>query len=347
MPKRIQISSDDITYHTLPGNTGELRDEAGELTDTIFGQPFESSESGLITASISANALYKGFAGYIVKLMKGGTPVAMTAEPMSLVVGKTYTVTATTKQFIDPATTMNVFVAAVNQNAQVERVDYPLGEVTFKSTYTVSGAVTITGAYVPTTAIAGARTFNLTQTEAVIDNTDIVAAKANGGFRTYVAGGLKSVALEIGGIFSVANAFRAALIARAPIYIEINPDNSNLSICRGVFKYSGRAQSGDLGALEEENLTLRLYVPPEQASGLPWGLPFGWNHSASSTLSQAVQKSLNSWQDSTVLYAKYLYDGLAGFKAPVLVTDISLSGGLESMNEFTANYQVNGAATVV
>jgi hypothetical protein len=345
MPKRVLISSDDISYYTLPGNSGELRNEAGELPDTIFGQGFESTESGLLGWTLNSNALYKGFAGYIVKLMKGGTPIAMTAEAMTLVSGKTYRINAAAKRFIDIATAITVFDAAVNKNAFLENINFVTGEVTFLSSYTVTGAITITGAYVPTTAIGGARSFTLTQTAAALDNTDIPTAKANLGNRTFDPTGLKTVSLELSGVYKIANGFVAALQSRAPVYIEINPDNSDKSVARGIFKYTGQGQSGNVGALEEETVTLKLNVPQDPATYV-WAMPFAWIHDPATTLSLAVQKALTAWQTGTLLYAKYLYDGTNGFKGQAAVTNMSLSGGLESMNEFTVNLQGSGAVTV-
>jgi hypothetical protein len=346
MPKRVQLSADDVTYYTLPGNSGELRNEAGELADTIFGQAFESSETGLISWTLNSNALYKGFAGYIVKLMKGGTPIAMTNEPMSLVSGKTYIITATTKQFIDVATTIAVKVATVNQNANVEQINFVTGEVTFKPAFTVSGAVTIDGAYIPTTAIAGAKTFTLTQTATAVDETDIPTAKANDGFRVFGADGLKTVNLELGGIYKTSNAFVDALKTRAPVYIEINPDNANLSVARGIFKYTTQGQSGDVGALEEETITLRLNVP-QDLDTIFWTTPFAWKHGALTKLSQAIRTAISAWQNGTEVWMKYLPDGTTGWKGQGVVTDLTLSGGLESMNEFTVNLQGSGEPAAV
>jgi hypothetical protein len=346
--KRIQVSTDDITYYTLPGSTGELRNEAGELTDTIFGQSFDSAEPGLITGTITSNSIYKGFAGYVCKLQKGGTPVAMTNEATTLVSGKTYIITATAKQVIDVNTTISVKDGAIDHNADVQDINFLTGEITFKPAYTPSGAITITGAYVPLADIAGSRTFTLTQTAVAIDNTDIPTARTNTGYRTFQADGLKTVSMEIGGVFKTSNAFATALQNRATVYISINPDNSDLSIAKGSFKFTGRTQSGDVGALEEETITFRLNVPdnPSYAS-FTWTWPFTWKHSVSSKLSTAVKQVLSAWQNSTTLNVKYLHDGVAGFKGTGIVTDVSLTGGLEAMNEFTANFQLSGSPTVV
>jgi predicted secreted protein len=342
--KRVRLSDDETNYYTLPGNSAEVRDEAGQLTDTIFGQPSESTETGLLTWMLNSQAFYKGFAGYIVKLMKGGEPQTMTGEAMSLVSGKTYVITNTAKQLIDVDTTVTVLDNAVDHTADVENIDFLFGKVTFKSSYTVTGPVTITGKYVALTAIAGARTFTLTQTATANDNTDIPDAKSNGGWRTFETdSGLKSVSLEIGGIFKSTNDFRTALQTRSKVYIEINPDNSNLSVARGLMKYAGRSQSGDVGALEQETITLRLHVP----EGDIWKVPFAWNHSALTKLSRAVRIALAGWESGADVFVEYLYDGTNGFTGPAVVTDISLRGGLESMNEFTVALQGSGAPTAV
>lgn len=347
MAKRIQLSSDDSTWYTLPGNSGELRNEAGELVDTIFGQDFESSETGLITGTIATNALYKGFAGYVVKLEKSGVSTPLTNEAMSQVGStKTYVITDAAKQALNPSVAIVVNDNAIDKTSEVLSINFLMGEVTFKSTYTPSGPITLTGEYFPLTEIGGARTFTLSQTAASLDNTDIPTARANGGFRTFDRGGLKSVSLEIGGVYKLSNAFRAALIARDEIIVSINPDNNNLSVARGLFKYMSESQSGDVGALEEETLALRLSVP-EDPEGIAWTAPFAWRHSALSKLSPAIKAALESWQNNSALYAKYLHDGTNGLKSEVVITDLSLSGGLESMNEFTVNLQMSGAATPV
>src|SRR5688500_17864632 len=99
MAKRVRLSDDAGTnWYTLPGNSAELANEAGEIADTVFGQNYSSAQTGMLGWTLSANGLYKGFAGYVAKIMKSGTPTAMTAEPMALVSGKTYQVTNAAKR---------------------------------------------------------------------------------------------------------------------------------------------------------------------------------------------------------------------------------------------------------
>lgn len=337
--KRVQISAAGADpWYTLPGNSAELRNEAGELNDTIFGQDFSSSETGLISWTISSNALYKGFAGYIVSIKKSGTPVVMTGEAMSLVSGKTYRPTNAAHRLFDLDTAIVVKDNAVDHTADVESIDYMSGLVTFDAGYTVTGPVTMDGAYLPSTEVAGSKSFTLTQTAETVDETDIPTAKVNGGCMVY-SQGLKTVTLELSGIYKTANNWLQALKDRDSVVIEINPDNGGHSLARGIFKFASQGQSGDVGALEEETLSLRLSVPDKALLVTP----FSWYHDSQSTLNAGVKIALDAWLAGDNVFVRYLPDGVAGHEGEAVVTDISLTGGLEAMNEFTVNLQGSGA----
>lgn len=342
MAKRVQISSDDTTYYTLPGNSGEFRNEAGELDDTIFGQDYKSSEAGLISWTVQANAVYKGFAGYQVDIKKSGSATGFTTEACTLVSGKTYKITDTTKNVWDRTASFTIFDGGVDKTAFVESIDYLMGRVTFLSSYTVTGAVTVTGSSLAMTVLASYRNFTLTQTLDPIDNTDIPTAQANSGHRTFSAG-LKTVSMEVSGVYASSNAYRTALVARTEVIIEINPNGSGDSIARGFFKYVGTGQSGNVGALEEETVSFRLQVP---TTSLLYR-PFSWVYGASTTLSTAVQKALDAFLAGSSVYVKYLADGSTGAKGAAVITDVTLSGGLDGMNEFSVNFQGSGALTTI
>lgn len=340
--KEVQVSDDDgATFHTLPGGTGEWNDEADQIEDTIFGQTFASTQPGLITWTSNANALYKGFAGYVAKLMSSGTSTALTTEPMSVVSGKTYKITDATKNVIDytKAFTIKDNGVAVDHTdpAVVESLNLLFGRVTFASAYTPTGPITITGFYLPMTEIAKGSSFTLTQTVEPLDKTDFPTARANNGYRVFDPG-LRTVTLEIGGFYASSSAFWEVLESRESFVVEINPDGSNLSRARGVFKLVTRNQSGDVGALEEETRNFGLSVP----EGLP--IPFGWLHETTTTLSQAIQIILAAFIDQTNPTIRYLPDGPAdiSFTGEAVLTDVSLSSALDAMNEFTANFQGTG-----
>lgn len=345
MAKRVRLSDDDgTTWYTLPGNSAELSSEAGAIDDTIFGYDFESMQSGLVGANVSANGLYKGFAGYVAVINKGGTPTGMTDEATTLVSGKTYQINDTTKRVIDRDSTIVVDddatpVAAAN----IESIDYLFGRVTFVSSYTVNGAVTISADYIPLAQVAKGQTFNLTQTANMVDNSDFVTVQGNSGHRIFTYG-LKTVSLELGGIYALSNGWAALLDARTELVIEINPDGDSKSTARGIFKALTNSQSGDVGDLELETVTFALSVPDDIPAA---ETPFKWVHANDTTLSQALQVALTAWQDSATIDVEYLHDGTNGVTGDCLINDVSLSGGLEVMNEFTVGAQITGALSAV
>lgn len=337
MSKRIQISPDaGTTWYTFPGDKGDLNNTASDIKDTIFGQDYESGQTGLIGWSASCNGLFKGFAGYVSKIMQSGTPTTFTTSPMSLVSGKTFKITDATKNVWDRKTALAFFDNAVAvSGANIQSINYLFGQVTFKSSYTPTGPITATGKYLPTTQVAGVNGFTLTQSANAIDNTDYILAQANDGQRVFTYG-LKTVKLSLKGFYKVSNDFIGLLRARAECIVEINLDGTGLSVARGWFKPLTTAQSGNVGELEDSSLDFSLSVPDQQDIALP----FQWVFGAGSTLSMALQTAINSWQVGTDLATiNYLEDGTTGKTGDAVISDISLSGGLDVMNEFSLKFQ--------
>lgn len=346
MVKLVQVSDDaEANWYTLPGGSGSISREAGDISDTIFGQTFSSSESGLLTASISANGLYKGFAGYVADIFGPDPTTAMTDEAMTLVSGKTYQITDAVKRLIDRGVTIIVKDNAIDETANVLDINYLYGEVTFLAAYTPNTPITITGSYFPLIALGKARNFTLTQTADAIETTDFPTAQANGGYRTWDPG-LRTVALDLGGVYSLTDNLKDALLNRTELMIVVNPDGNLLSQGRGFFKVAQNNQSGDVGALEEVSDALRLQVPIEESNPAV-NTPFEWRHDGATTLAQAIQVCLEAWQSETKIDAQYLFDGVNGDKGGCIVTDVSLTSGLEAMNEFNATLMIDGALTAV
>jgi predicted secreted protein len=342
--KRIRVSSDDITYYTLPGNTGEIQNEAGQIEDTIFGQTYKSNDSGLITWMVNANAIYKGFVGYRCEIKAATASTAFTDEAFALVSGKTYRITNAAKNCWDPATVVTVEDNGVAvDDADIESIDYLFGRIIFDAGYTVTGPVTASGANYTLAMLAGYKEFTLTQTEDAIDTTTIPVAQGNDGHSTFTGDGLKTVSLELSGLYASANGYRDALVDRETVVVELNPDGNDKSRCRGYFKYVTQGQQGDVGALEEENVTLNLNVPDVDLLTAP----LIWDHASDTTLNQGVRKLLDAWTNATLIYVQYLPDGTNGVKGQAAVTDMTLQGGLESMNEFTVSLQGSGALSAV
>jgi predicted secreted protein len=231
---------------------------------------------------------------------------------------------------------------AVDHTADVQSIDYLNGTVTFKSAYTVTGAVTITAQYVPTTVIAKSRSFTLTQGAAEIDETSYDSALANGGWREYQIG-LKNTRLEIRGIYDASLNLQTALASRSLLYIDVAPANDANTIFRGFFKRSTFGQAGDVGALEDSTVTMDLFVP----DGDLVERPFGWYFSNNSNLNTAVKKALGSWQNKTPIKIQYLPDGVTGYAGDAIVTECTLANSFDGLNEFRFTFRGDGAPAVV
>lgn len=343
MAKKVRIAPATTTnWVTLPGNTADFSIDADMLDDTIFGHDYKSEQPDILSWQVSSNAIYKGFSGYQALIKKTGAATVMTDEPMALVSGLTYQITDTTKRLIDVATTVVVEDNNVNQTANVEKIDFLFGRVTFKSTYTPTGPITITGKYLPASQICAMNKFTLSQQAESIDETDLCVAQTNSGFRQYKVG-LKSVSLELSGFYKATNAFLDAVKDRSLVMIELNPDGAGKSTARGFFKPKSDKQSGKVGALEEETMMYGLYIPDNDLLSAP----FGWSHAVDSTLNGAIRTLLDAWQTSALVECRYLEDGTTGKQGSAAPTDVSLSGGLGALNEFSVQLQGSGGITTV
>lgn len=344
--KRVQVSSDNGTvWRTLPGATGEFTEEMATVNDTVFGQDWESNEVSIGQWNVSANGFFKGVAGYAATLKQQGTPVVMTAEAMSLVSGKTYQVTAAAKRVIDYFSTVTVLDNAVDHTADVVSIDYLFGKVTFAAAYTPTGPITITGKYVPMSTIAKGRSFNLNMTAAELDKTVYESAQANGGWRTFDYG-LRTVSMDMSGIFDVTNGAATALRARTPLVIECSPDGTANTLFRGYFKRHNRGQSGDVGALEEETQTFGLWVP----DGSLVVTPFSWLFTAQSALNLSLQACITAWQNKTPIDVRYQNDpdvATSGQTGDAVVTECTLQNSFEGLNEFRLGFRGTGAPTAI
>jgi len=345
--KSIAVSSDDVTYHVLPGSSGDLNFEGASASDTTFGASFSSSQPTLVSWSASANAYYKGFAGYVANFKKSGTSTAVEGEAMSVVSGKTYKINDSNKNVWDRTATIKVYDGVTDVTDKVESVDHLFGQITFLASYTVVGDVTVDVKYLPMSSVGTARDFSLTMNAESVDTTDFATAQANGGYNTFIPG-LKTVSLDASGFYSATNAFKDLVTARNEMIVEINPDGSNKSVARGFFKAITTGQSGDVGGNEDETITFELSVPqPSSTVTANVVTPFKWVHDATTTLSQAVQVVLNGWQNSSKIYVKYLSDGVAGYKGEAVVTDCSMSSAVDGVAEFSISLQGSGTPSAV
>lgn len=347
--KNLSISADNVTYDSLPGSQGDLSRDAATADDTVYGQEFKSLFPAIINWSLKGNAVYKGFAGYQATVKKVGTGTTFTTLPCTLLSGKIYQLNDTTKRIWKRDAILTVFDNAIDRTSQVESIDFLFGKVTFKSAFTVVGPVTVTGTYYPTSSLGSIRGFTLTQSADAKDTSDYATVQANGGYKTFEPG-LKTVGIELPGVYKSINGMAALLESRAEVLIEINPDGNgvgaNASVARGFFRATKTSQQGNVGALEEENVTFSLSVPI-QSSGPALAIPFGWNHGASSPIPTAIKTCLNAWEAGTLVYAKYLPDGVAGVKGQGVLTNMTLSSTMEGVNTFQVDMAGSGSLTTV
>lgn len=122
-------------------------------------------------------------AGVLVKL--DGTPVALAAEPMSLVSGKTYRVTALAKRCFDPSVALEIRDNGVAVGAaNIEAIDYMNGLVIFAAAYTPTGPITVqSGSYIPFVTIGTVKSFDFQTMKDMLDKSvfgDAAKRYANG-----------------------------------------------------------------------------------------------------------------------------------------------------------------------
>lgn len=343
MAKLIQTSLDGVTYSTLPGSSGDLNHEGSSAEDTIFGNSFSSSQPTLVGWTLSANAFYKGYAGYTTTFKKTGTSTATTGESMSVVSGQTYAIDDTTKEVWDYNNAITVYDNSISVDAaNIESIDHLFGRVTFTSGYSVTGPVTVDVNYLPLSAVGTSREFSLTMNAESVDTTDFATAQANGGYMTYTQG-LRTVGIDASGFYQLSNGFVDLVNARSELVIEIDLGAQGETVARGFFKAISTGQSGDVGGNEDETITFELSVPDDADVVTP----FKWLHASGTTLSTGIKNVLDAWQDESDIEIKYLHDGTNGYSGTGVVTDCSLSTSIDGMSEFSVSVQGSGATASV
>lgn len=335
--KLIRVGLTDTALSTLPGSSGEISIEASQNDNTIYGGIFSSSLPGIKDYTFSGNAWFRETPGFEATIKRAGTPTALTDEPMEVEDGLTYIITLESRRLLDWNTEVIVEDAGVGVDAaDIEQIDYLFGRVTFVSGYTVTGPITISGAYLPTAEFGCANSVSLTQNaEAVVDSC-LGEVSQNGGFNTYRAG-LKTVSLEASGFYRITNDFYARLQDSERLVIEIDWDGEGSTISRGIFTVQSTSQSGDVGQNEEFSVTFNLFVPEDV-------LPFSWYFGEDSKATQGMQDIINAWISRQDLFFDYYPLGTdsKGYKGQVVVTDCSISTSVDGIGELTLSGTGNG-----
>ena len=335
--KLVELSRDGTTWFTLPGSTAEISQEGSELDNSIFGQKFGSTFTGIIDWSFSANAFMRQQAGYNVALKEAGDPVAFTDEAMEQEDGQTYIITDRTKSLWDFAAGVSISDAgAAVDSSDISEIDFIMGRVTFVDTYTVTGPVTATGDYRPTTEFGKANSLTLTQSADTIETGSFESVKASAGRQDFEPT-LLTASLELEGFYFEDNTWFQILTERDDLIVEIDLANDGKSVVRGFFKVSSDSQSGDVGGDETESVSLVLSVPEDQ-------VPYSWFFATDSTAPEGVKILVESWLNRNNMHVRYLPNGAnnRGFQGQVVVTDSSISAAVDALVEFTVDGQGTG-----
>lgn len=115
-------------------------------------------------------------AAYANTVKVTGASVVMTGEATSLIATKTYRITNAAKRVIDPATSVVVKDAGVTVASTNYTLSLSFGTVVFAAGYTVTGSVTIDGAYLPTLTLAEVTEYSLSVQGSLADSTSLDSA---------------------------------------------------------------------------------------------------------------------------------------------------------------------------
>ena len=364
-------------WDRLPGRQGELNQESTSIDDTIFGEPYSSMFPGLITGTMTANAILKGIPGYNVVLRKAINPEgdAPTATFKLVRITDTTANPAPTEfvyRFIPDNQHEASFMAfdvdhvitpsqlaptsgadTIDNDSKIVSVDYLFTEITLN--FDAGDAINYTGPVLTFQRIGRGQTYTLTQSLNPIDETDFDTAQENDGRRRFVAG-LKRVSLEVGGFFRPENNFLNELQERDKVLISISPDGQGDAVARIYAHLMRDGQRGDVGALEEESIMYELNVLEEIDNPMDWRFNFSGKNGnydpRESIVSRSNQRLLNAWLCGTHLGARYLPNGRDsngangiieyGYTTAAIVSDATLSSGLDNVPEFRASLQLDG-----
>lgn len=345
MAKSVKVSKADVVdYRTIPGNTADFNVEREQLDDTIFGVKYSSTQPGLMSWTLSGNAMYRGHAGYNASIKTTGTSTPFNNQPMSLVTGNTWQINDETMRIWDKSVTLTPSTGTILE------VDYLFGKITFTDSVTNP---TVSGSYFPVEEIGCSNSYSLTQscdtTDTTCFRTVVPPATPNtlddtktDGSRTIIPT-LKTVSLELTGFYRPGNEFFKKVKEAEQLIIEIRPDRYSApgegSICRGYFKPVSHNQSGDVGGSENETITFNI----ASDDGID---PFGWQYG--SRLPKALEFMLQSWQDSVPVLVKYEPDSVTNTdknrEGKGFVTEIGLEQSVDGMSEFSFTVQSTGTA---
>lgn len=186
-----------------------------------------------------------------------------------------------------------------------------------------------------------AQEFTLTQTADTEDVTVLEDAQSNSAFRVYRSA-LKNADLELSGFYSTANNTFDDLKSEDVFVIEIDVKGDGKSLARGYYKITSIAQSAGVAETETSSVSMVLSVP----EGVE---PFGWYHAPDATIPMGLRVVQGGWVSGDAIKYQYFPEGDTnpGYEGDAIVTDASITSGVNSMVEGSAELQGIGECFAV
>jgi len=200
-----------------------------------------------------------GTPGFLTKVNITGTATAMTSQAMSThsTVANTYRINSTARRVWNRDANLTFYensgssaVAAIPAS-QIASINYLFGKVTFNATQIEP--VSVSGQYLPLTAVAGGNSYQLSISREMLDDTDY----STSGWRTRQQT-FTDVSLTIGRFDNVDLSLHNRLVSGQSLVAEVRPGGSTSLVARGFFIVESESRAGDVGGLETGDVVLQI-----------------------------------------------------------------------------------------
>jgi len=333
--KKVQISSDNITFYDIPAENSSLNlsDTLQENTDLTNTSGFKSRIYGLKDFNISADGNYKPDTTYQFDIKRGGTPTAFTGEAFSNTVGDSFQIDDTSKQIFDRSASFTFFDNGVEiDSAQILSIDYLTGTVTFSSP--IVGPVTGDGTFIPVSTQDCITTGSIDMSVELEEDT-CIETNTNG-FKTRV-GKLKDVSISLTQFNDLNKEYFDILNAGEVVLVDIAIGSSDIQTIRGWFLVESSNDSSSVTDLETQEVSLQL--DGDTDSSFTWIYPASGYSDALKTMTDAYFSNPLATVYINVIPADITANGYSG---PVLIESFSLSLDINGKVTFTSSFQGNG-----
>lgn len=321
-------------WYEVPAQSSGFTIESSTVDDSIFGTFFQSNQSTLLDWETEASGIYKSVPGYKASLKKTGSSTPFADETTTLVNGW-YEIDNKLRGIWDRIYPVSAKDDTGVIDHHIESVDYLFGRIKIVDSYEPTGTVVVTGRYMSTVEICGARSYSLTQTADTENVTTFCTAKEDNGFSDYKAQRL-TVSLNVEGFYNPNGQFNDDIAGREEYLLELVMSDSGKSLVRGYFGITGVTLSSDVGNVEIRSVNYELVVP----EGI--SRPFSWYHAEDTEMSKALRVIVDAWLDRRFLRIKYVTESNVEYFGNVVVADASLENSVDDITRFNFQFQGSG-----